>query len=178
MTAYRYRGLVLALFAFGLLGAGSVVRAQGYGGPHGGGEGMYGFAGMERLHDALKLNPQQEALWKKAQETSREAFKKMRASAQEMREKIRAEIDKPGADLKNLQSVEDKLHEQMDATRKQVRAARLAVYESLDAGQKEQVRLAIKERMDHGGRMGMHGRRGPQDRGPAQRKESSDAGKS
>jgi len=176
MALNRYKGLTFALLTAGLLGSG-LVLAQGYGGQHRHGEGMYGFAGMERLRDALKLNPQQEALWKKAQDTSRETLKKMRASMQETHEKIRAEIDKPGADLKNIHQIEDKHREQMDAMRKQMREARLAVYESLDAGQKEQVRLAIKERMDHGGRRGMREHHGsPQDRG--QKKGSTDAGKS
>jgi len=36
---------------------------------------------------------------------------------------------------------------QMDATRKQVREAWFAVYDALDPGQKEQVRVAIRDGM-------------------------------
>jgi len=48
----------------------------------------------------------------------------------------------------------------MEATQKQVREAWFAVYDTLDAGQKEKVRVAIRDRMDRMSRMGRH-RDGP-----------------
>jgi Spy/CpxP family protein refolding chaperone len=162
----------------GLLAAAALFAgaswAQAPGGPRGPGgmgpgamgpEGMGPMAGFERLHRELNLNPQQEELWKRAQGLQREEFKTMRDKAEETRAKLRTEIDKPGVDLKQFARVSDKLREesraQMEATHRQVRDAWFGVYDSLDAKQKEQVRLAIRDNMD---RMG--GRRG----GPQQAK--------
>ena len=163
----------------GLLAAAALFAgtswAQTPGGPRGpegtGPEGMGPMRGFERLHKELKLNPKQEELWKKAQDAQREAFRSMHAKAEETRTKLRAEIDKPGADLKQFAQLGDQMREQMraqmEATHKQVQEAWFGVYDSLDAKQKEQVRVAIRDGMDrrgghrgghHGGPMGeMHG---------------------
>jgi hypothetical protein len=150
--------LIAALFAAGLLVAGSVwAQAPGAAGP----EGMGPMRGHERLHRELNLNPQQEELWKKAQSLQREAFRSMRARGEETRAKLRVEIDKPGADLKQFAQLRDELgaqmRAQMEAARKQVREAWFAVYDTLDSAQKEKVRVAIRDGMD---RMGRH-RGGP-----------------
>jgi Spy/CpxP family protein refolding chaperone len=149
--------LTAALFAAGLLGA-----ASSWAQAPAGAEGMGPMRGFERLHKELKLNAQQEDLWKKAQAAQREAFRSMRAKGEETRAKLRVEIDKPGADLKQFAQLRDELgaqtRAQMDAMRKQVREAWFAVYDALDPGQKEQVRVAIRDGMD---RMGRHQRGGP-----------------
>ena len=44
-------------------------------------EGMGPMPGFERLHGELKLNPQQEELWKKAQGLQRDEFRAMREKA-------------------------------------------------------------------------------------------------
>lgn len=150
MTARRI-GLMGALLAAGLVGAGT-IWAQMPGGRGEGAEGLGPMRGFERLHQELKLTPQQEELWKKAQTAQREAFRAMHAQAEATRAKLRTEIDKPGADLKQFAETRDQLrtqmHAQMEGTRAQVRAAWFAVYDSLDAGQKEQVRVAIRDGMD------------------------------
>jgi protein CpxP len=148
----------LMLLAAGLLVAGSVwAQAPGPGGP----EGMGPMRGLERLHKELNLNAQQEELWKKAQAAQREAHRSMRAQGEETRAKLRAEIDKPGADLKQFAQLRDQLgaqmRAQMEATQKQVREAWFAVYDTLDSAQREKVRVAIRDGMD---RMGRH-RGGP-----------------
>src|SRR5438093_13523109 len=103
----------------------------------GGAEGMGPMHGFERLHKELRLNPQQEELWKKAQGLQREAFRSMRARAEETRAKLRVEIDKPGADLKQFAQLRDQLRAQtqaqMEATHKQVREAWFAVYDAHQA---------------------------------------------
>jgi len=151
--------LTAALFAAGLLGASSVwAQAPVGAGP----EGMGPMRGLERLHKELNLNAQQEELWKKAQAAQREAFRAMRAKGEETRAKLRVEIDKPGADLKQFAQLRDQLgaqmRAQMEATRKQVRETWFAVYDTLDSGQKEKVRVGIRDGMD---RMGRHHRGGP-----------------
>jgi len=155
----RGKKLTAALFAVGLLGASS-SWAQMPGGKDP--EGMGPMRGFERLHKDLNLNAQQEELWKKAQAARRDAFRSMRANGEETRAKLRVEIDKPGADLKQFAQLRDQLgaqmHAQMEAIRKQVREAWFAAYDVLDANQKEQVRVAIRDGMD---RMGRHRRGGP-----------------
>ena len=152
-------GVKLVLLTAGLLGQGSVwAQAPGERGP----EGMGPMRGLEQLHRELNLNPQQEELWKKAQSLQREAFRSMRAKGEETRAKLRVEIDKPGADLKQFAQLRDELgaqmRAQMEAARKQVREAWFAVYDTLDSAQKEKVRVAIRDGMD---RMGRHQRGGP-----------------
>ena len=156
----------------GLIAAAALVAASSWaqmpGGPRGpegmSPERMGPMRGFERLHKQLNLNPQQEELWKKAQSLQREGFRSMRAKGQETRAKLRVEIDKPGADLKQFAQMSDELRaqmrEQMEATHKQVRGAWFGVYYALDAKQKEQVRVAIRDGMDRGGRMGRHHRGG------------------
>ena len=148
--------LTAALFAAGLLGAASTWAQM-----PGGTEGVGPMHGFEKLHKELKLNPQQEELWKKAQGLQREAFRSMRARGEETRATLRAEIDKAGADLKQFAQLRDQLRAQtqaqMEATHKQVREAWFAVYDALDSAQKEQVRVAIRDGMD---RMSRH-RGGP-----------------
>ncbi|HKW39592.1 MAG TPA: periplasmic heavy metal sensor [Burkholderiales bacterium] len=144
-----------ALFA----GTGFAQMMDGPGGP--GAEIHMPMRGFERLHKELKLNPQQEELWSKAQAAQREAFESMRAKAAETRARLRAEIDKPGVDLKQFAELGDQLREQahsrMEAAHKQLRAAWFGVYDSLDAKQKEQVRVAIRDGMDRmGAHRGMH----------------------
>jgi Spy/CpxP family protein refolding chaperone len=147
----------------GLLAAAALFAgaswAQTPGGPRGpegmGPEGLGPMRGFERLHRELNLTPQQEELWKKAQTAQRDAFQSARAKAAETHAKLRVEIDKPGVDLKQFAQLSDQLREQMraqvEATRKQVRAAWFGVYDSLDAKQKEQVRVAIRDGMDRAG---------------------------
>src|SRR5262245_18965942 len=120
-------------------------------------EGMGPMRGFERLHKELNLNAQQEELWKKAQGAQRDAFKALRAKGAETRAKLRVEIDKPGVDLKQFSQVREQLRAQGEATRKQVRAAWFSVYDSLDAKQREQVRVAIRDGMDRMGHRGGHG---------------------
>ena len=154
-------GVKLMLLAAGLLVAGSVwAQAPGERGP----EGMGPMRGLERLHKELNLNAQQEELWKKAQGLQREAHRAMRAKGEETRAQLRAEIDKPGADLKQFAQLRDQLgaqmRAQMEATQKQVREAWFAVYDTLDAAQREKVRVAIRDGMDRMSGMGRH-RGGP-----------------
>jgi Spy/CpxP family protein refolding chaperone len=148
-----------ALFA----GASWAQLADGPRGPHA--EGMGPVRGFERLHKQLNLNPKQEELWTKAQSAQRDAFKAMRAKGEETRARLRAEIDKPGVDLKQYAQLSDTLRDQMRAqmetTRKEVRAAWFGVYDSLDAKQREQVRVAIRDGMDRMARTGRHHRGGP-----------------
>jgi Heavy-metal resistance len=158
---------LIALLAAGLLGAGTVAWAQtsDQDGPRGARpEGKGPMRGMERLHKKLNLNPKQEELWKQAQTTSRDAFRKVRTDGREMHQKLRAAIEKPSADLKQFAQMRDQLREQMrtdeQAARTGVRNAWFALYDTLDTNQKEQVRLAIIRGMDRMDEMRRHMHRG------------------
>ena len=128
-------------------------------------EGMGPIRGFERLHKELNLNAQQEELWKKAQAAQRDAFGSVRAKGEETRAKLRVEIDKPGADLKQFAQLRDQLdahmHAQIEAIHNQVREAWFAVYDAFDSAQKEQVRMAIRDGMDRMSHMGRYHRGGP-----------------
>jgi hypothetical protein len=158
--------LTAALFAAGLLGA-----ASSWAQAPAGAEGMGPMRGFERLHKELNLNAQQEELWKRAQTAQREAFRSMRAKGEETRAKLRVEIDKPGADLKQFAQLRDQLgaemRAQMEGSHRQVREAWFAVYDALDSGQREKVRVAIRDSMDRMGHMGRPrgGPRGEQQHG-------------
>ena len=159
MLENHRKKLTAALFAAGLLVAGPLwAQAPGGAGP----EGLGPMPGFDRLHKELNLNAQQEELWKIAQAAQREAFRAMRAKGEETRAKLRVEIDKPGADLKQFAQLRDQLGAQMraqaEAARKPVRDAWFAVYDALDSVQKEKVRVAIRDGMD---RMGRQHRGGP-----------------
>src|SRR4029077_5306244 len=156
MRANRQMVPMMAILAAGILGAGVALAelpdGQGSASP----EGVHGFG---RLHKQLNLNSQQEQLWQKAQAAQRDAFKARRETGEETRAKLRTEIDKPGADLKQFAQLRDQLREQMraegEASRQQVRTAWFSVYDSLDATQREQVRVAIRDGMDRMGHRGM-----------------------
>jgi len=152
-------GVKLAALAAAALVAGA-GWAQIPGGPESTGQGRGPMRGFERLHKQLNLNPQQEELWQKAQTAQREAFGSIRAKGEETRAKLRVEIDKPGMDLKQFAQTRDQLgaqmQAQMEATHKQVRTAWFAVYDALDAKQKEQVRVAIRDGMDRMSHVGRH----------------------
>ncbi len=110
---------------------------------------------LSRLHDELKLNPQQEALWQDARRAAGDGMDEMRAHVRRQREAALNTLNQPNADLR---AVIAQLDEAREAGRKQREASRepwLRLYDSLDAAQKEKARLFVKsrmERMDLGGR--------------------------
>lgn len=164
MFECRKKGLAVAALAAGLLCTSVWAQTPDRDAPRGpGGEGIGPMRGFERLHRQLNLNPQQEELWNQARAAQRQAFRGLRAKGEEVRAELRVEIDKPGVDLKNFAALSDRLREQIraqaEATRKQVREAWFAVYDSLDPAQKEQVRVAIRDGMDRARRVG-HWHRG------------------
>ena len=123
---------------------------------HGGGRmehGMqHGMKEMSRLHGDLKLDAKQEALWQDAEKGARDNMSGMHEQMRKQREASLAALSQPGADLR---AVLKQMDEARDAARKQHEANRdrwLAVYDSLNAEQKEKARLFFKtrlERMEH-----------------------------
>lgn len=151
--------LVLALGAGGAAFAMSPERCGAGGGRMQHGMG-YHLQDMSRLHGELKLDARQEALWQDAEQFSKTSMRDMREQMRKHREEALAAVSKPGADLRAILKQMDDLR---DGGRQQREAGRdrwLAVYDSLDAAQKEKARLFFKsklERMGQGGRKGAGG---------------------
>lgn len=153
--------LVLALGAGGAVFAMSPERCGAGGGRMQHGMG-YHLQDMSRLHGELKLDARQEALWQDAEQFSQTSMRDMREQMRKHREEALAAVSKPGADLRAILKQMDDLR---DGGRQQREAGRdrwLAVYDSLDAAQKEKARVFFKGKLE---RMGQGGRYGP--RGPA-----------
>lgn len=135
-------------------------------GPHGGpgGPGGPGFAHiMDHLHAELKLNPQQEAAWQQAQETSRKNFDAMRTTHEAARQQLKDAASQPILDLSALQAQHEQLeasdHESRSATEK----AFVDFYNTLNDSQKTIVSNDIKKQWRHMMDHPQWGHRGPHD---------------
>lgn len=117
-----------------------------------------GMKGMSRLHDDLKLDAKQQALWTEAEKASKESMTGMRDRFRQHHEEIQALIDKPGADLREVAKRMDEFKSEGQKLREASRDRWLTVYDSLNAEQKEKARVFFKSKLD---RMARHGHRGP-----------------
>ena len=106
---------------------------------------------MSRLHDELKLDAKQEALWKEAEKFSQDHRDTMRERFRKEHAEIKAMLDQPGADLRVIAKRTDDLKAEGMKERNAVRERWLAVYDTLNPEQKEKARLFFKagtERME------------------------------
>ena len=99
---------------------------------------------MQRLHDELKLDAQQEALWQDAVKFAKEGFEGKREQFGKHRQEIDALLSQPGADLREVAKRMDAFRADGQKQRDAVRERWLKVYDTLDAEQKEKVRLFFK----------------------------------
>ena len=124
----------------------------GPGGPgfhrHGGHHPGFGFGGMARLHDELKLDAKQEALWQDADKFAKDSFSGGRERFQKHHEEIAAALNQPGADLRAIVKRMDEFRAEGQKQRDAVRDRWLSVYDALNADQKEKARLFFKTRAD------------------------------
>lgn len=111
---------------------------------------------LEKLHDGLQLNVNQEVLWKQATTQTRSIASQAMEQHGQMREAFKAALDTPNVDLRLLTEKADRMRADADATRREVRDLWLAVYDSLDAAQKEKVRVFMKDRAERFGRFRAH----------------------
>ncbi|MDR0576986.1 MAG: periplasmic heavy metal sensor [Candidatus Accumulibacter sp.] len=141
--------------------AGSSFAAPPYGGHYGGHRGMdasgspphhaapmFHQRALIRLHDELKLDTQQEALWKETVDFAREHRGAMRERFGKERAEIRALLDQPGVDLRAVARRVDELRVDGQKQREAVRDRWFAVYDSLDAEQKEKARAFFRDGME------------------------------
>lgn len=123
---------------------------------------------MTRLHDELKLDQKQEALWKDAEKFAQEHRDTMRERFRKDHAEIKAQLDQPGADLRAISKRMDEARAEHMKQRDAVRDHWLAVYDSLNAEQKEKARVFFKNGMERMERHGKeHGGRGQWHNAPA-----------
>ncbi|MDR0379707.1 MAG: periplasmic heavy metal sensor [Candidatus Accumulibacter sp.] len=106
---------------------------------------MFHGRALARLHDELKLDAQQEALWKEAGDFTREQREAMRERMTKNRAEIRTLLDQPGSDLRAVVKRLDEQRADTPELRNAIRERWFAVYDALDAEQKEKVRLFFKD---------------------------------
>lgn len=138
---HRHGGLRHPGFGFG-------PRYPGVGPGFGSG---FGFGFGPRLHDELKLDAKQEALWQDALKFSKESFAGGRERFRKHHEEIAALLNQPNADLRVIAKRMDELRSEGQKRHEAVRERWLSVYDALSPGQKEKVRLFLKERSDRFG---------------------------
>lgn len=125
-------------------------------------QGTYGLRSMRgimRLHDELKLDARQEALWTDAVKSARESMTGTHQRLRKEREETLAQLNQPGADLRTLLTRTDEVRADAQKQRLAVREHWLVVYDALSAEQREKVRVFFKDRF---ARMGeaRHAQRG------------------
>ena len=109
---------------------------------------MYHDRAMSRLHDELKLDEKQEALWKEADKFAKDQRAGMKDRFGAHHEEIKAMLDKPGADLRAVIKRMDELKAEGAKQRDAVRERWLSVYDSLNPEQKEKARVFFKTGME------------------------------
>ncbi|AZY49309.1 Spy/CpxP family protein refolding chaperone [Bordetella avium] len=111
--------------------------------------------------DGLKLDAKQQALFDKAHAASQAAMQHHREAGRARQELLDAQIKAGKLDPRALEADADKRHAQFEAQRVQVRDQWLAVWDSLNDGQRAQVTQLVKERQDRQHERRDHQRRYP-----------------
>ncbi|MDD5328807.1 MAG: periplasmic heavy metal sensor [Sulfuricella sp.] len=146
MKAFKISVLAAAL----LIGAGVAVADAGKYGPEGGPM----MAGMEKVHTQLKLNPEQEAAWKAAQEKSRAVMQQSRESHRKMHEAMKQELAKSEPDFAAVARISDETQEGNLKARHEARDQWLKLYATFTPEQKLVARDFMRERMARMDKMG------------------------
>jgi periplasmic protein CpxP/Spy len=121
--------------------SGAHAHAWGHKHGHGGFEKQ-----LEKLHAQLKLNPQQEALWKTAVDTMHANREQMRAQHKTDKEQMKAAMQQPILDLAAMHAAREQQAQQAHQLREQTTQAWLNVYAALDDQQKTLVSTEMKSR--------------------------------
>lgn len=149
----------VAVLTLGLAGgAYAMPRGDGPSGPgmHGS-MMMHGMKDMSRLHDDLKLDAKQEALWQDAIKAGKDNMDAMREQHRKQHDDMLAQLKQPGADLRAVLKKMDDFRAEAQKQRDTGRDRWLAVYDSLNADQKEKARVFFVNKMEHMGHFGERG---------------------
>ena len=120
-------------------------RMRGMSDMHGA-HGLHSMRSIMRLHDELKLDARQEALWSDAVKNARESMSGTQERRRKEREETLAQLKQPGTDLRTLITRTDEVHAEAQKQRLAAREHWLVVYDALSAEQREQVRVFFKDR--------------------------------
>ncbi|GAB3629573.1 hypothetical protein PTE30175_01276 [Pandoraea terrae] len=128
--------------------------------------GPWGLSDVRKLHDQLKLNPQQEQAWQQATARAKQNHDAMRKNGEQFKSMAAAAKDQKILDLAGMRAQRDKVFEESRRLRNDTEDQWLAVYNGLNDGQKEMVSTAIKARFAkmeawREKRMERHGARNP-----------------
>lgn len=107
---------------------------------------------LDKLHGKLKLNEQQESLWQRTKTESNNKMKSRQTERQQAVKEMKEALNDPKVDLRALSGKMDQRHELAAKESKETRELWLAVYDNLDARQREMVRGFLLERIDHMGK--------------------------
>lgn len=109
--------------------------------------GAHDMRGLTRLHDQLKLSPQQEQAWQQALAHMKQNHAEQRKNRQQFKAMIDAAKQQKILDLAGMRAQRDKIFEENRRLRDDTENQWLAVYNGLNDSQKEIVSNAIKARM-------------------------------
>ena len=159
--------IATSAIAIGLAGSAFAAPPQGdMTGSRGPGAGMqqrqpmHGMKDFARLHDELKLDAKQEALWQDAAKASREGMGDMREQMRKHHEEIQSLLNQPGTDLRAVAKRMDDFRAEGQARHQADRDRWLTVYDALNPEQKEKARVFFKSKFERMGQ-GHRGMRGP-----------------
>lgn len=121
---------------------------------HGAPHAHFGHGGkaMQRLHEELKLDSKQEAAWQDAEKFAKDTFAGAHENARKQRQDINTALGQTGADLRAILKRMDELKAEGQKQHSAVRERWLAVYDTLNAEQKEKVRMFFKSGAERMGR--------------------------
>ncbi|WP_137940059.1 Spy/CpxP family protein refolding chaperone [Chitinivorax sp. B] len=115
---------------------------------------------MDKAKDRLNLSTEQAALWQTAENASKAAREKMKASYEKMRVLRDEQAKQTVIDLAKLESTQDELRHEVSNAQDHAKKAWLSAYASLTNVQKEQVSTLIKLAWSRAGTR-HHGQKAP-----------------
>jgi protein CpxP len=135
----------LSMLAAAVVFAGGALQAVAHG--HRADGPDFAMARLGKLHDQLKLTPEQEGLWRQAEEKTRETAKQMRASRDKVRDALKQELAKSEPDLAAVASIADQAQEDRLKARHEVRDLWLKLYAGLSPQQKAVAADFLRDRL-------------------------------
>ncbi len=143
------RLMKLSMLAAAVVLAGGALQAVAHGYHHGHrGEGPDFMMGrLGKLHDQLKLTPEQEKLWRQDEEKTREMAKEMRASREKVHDAMKKELAKSEPDLAAVAKISDEAESRRLKARHEVRDLWLKLYADLSPQQKAVAADFLRDRL-------------------------------
>jgi Spy/CpxP family protein refolding chaperone len=114
-----------------------------------GGPGEHTTQALEQLHAKLTLTPDQEKLWKQAEESTKALSSERRTRFRAKHDELKAALSDPNSDLHAVANKMDAdLRAELDKARDN-RNQWLAFYDSLKPEQRQTVRSFLLEKLEH-----------------------------